>query len=126
MGPEIVYVSITGLELKAARHSLRFWWHAIRSMGQARGAPGNISADARTINGVHHTRSVWTDETAMRHYLITGAHRGAIKAFHNIATGKTLGFSTDQVPDWGEVHELWRTQDKPVFSRKSVGDREVR
>jgi hypothetical protein len=109
-----MYVSITGLELKGVWHAPCFWWHAIRSMQQARAADGNLYADTRTINGVHHTLSVWRDEQAMRAYLISGPHRKAMRAFHSIATGKTLGFTADQRPDWTEVHDLWQTKGRAV------------
>jgi hypothetical protein len=109
-----VYVSITGLQLKGRRPHVRFWWHAIRSMIQARKAPGNLFVDARFIAGVHHTRSAWVDEAAMRRYLVAGAHMQAMKAFGTIATGRTLGFPADTVPDWDEVHRLWHATAKPV------------
>lgn len=102
------YISITGLQLKARRYSLRFWWHAIASMAQARKSDGLISVDARKISGVHHTLSVWSNKAAMRRYLASGAHLNAMRAFSAIATGKTMGFESDRVPDWGEVHQLWR------------------
>lgn len=111
---EKVYVSITGLQLKGRRHFFRFWWHAIRSMAQAKQAEGNIATDARLINGVHHTRTVWKDEGAMRRYLIAGAHLKAMKAFGSIATGKTLGFYCDSVPDWDEVHRAWQSCSRQV------------
>ena len=104
---KIVYVSITGLELKAARHAPWFWWHAVRAMKQAHSAPGNLRAETRTINAVHHTLSVWTDEAAMRSYLVSGAHKAAMQVFPAIATGKTFGFPTTDVPDWDQVHALW-------------------
>ena len=103
----MVYVSITGLKLKSLIHAPAFWWHAIRSIGQAQSAFGLISAEARQINGIHHTLTVWETEAAMRAYLITGAHLAAMKAFHGIATGRTIGFLTETAPDWDEVHEIW-------------------
>jgi hypothetical protein len=103
----MVYVSITGLELKSLLHAPAFWWHAIRSMGQAQSAPGLISAEARLINGIHHTLTVWETEAAMRAYLITGAHLAAMKAFHGIATGRTIGFLSETAPDWDDVQEIW-------------------
>ncbi len=103
-----VYVSITGLELKRKRHALRFFWHALRSMRQATRARGNLKAEAKTINGVHHTLTVWESEADMRRFLYRGAHRAAISAFPHIATGKTFGYAASEVPDWDEVHRLWR------------------
>lgn len=112
----MAYVSITGLELKSFKHTIRFWWIAIRSMYQARSAKGNISADARTINGVHHTVSLWDDEKSMREFLVTGAHLEALKAFKHIATGKTFGYIDEKAPDWSEVHELWLNKGKTYSS----------
>lgn len=108
--PPHVYVSITGLQVRRFWHVPTFWRHAIRSMAQARKAPGNISAQARTINGVHHTLSVWTDKAAMRTYLSTGAHLDAMRLFPKIATGKVIGYATTNIPDWSEVHAIWVAQ----------------
>ncbi|WFR96156.1 hypothetical protein [Rhizobium tumorigenes] len=118
MDGTMVYVSITGLQIKARRHLPRFWWHAIPSMLQAQKAEGNISTAARQIDGVHHTLTVWKDEAAMRRYLVAGAHLKAMRAFGSIATGKTLGFYADRVPDWQEVHALWQTKGKTVGRAK--------
>jgi quinol monooxygenase YgiN len=109
-----VYVSITGLQVRRVWHIPTFWLHAIKSMVQARNAPGNISADTRTINGVHHTLSVWTDRQAMRAYLTTGPHLAAMRLFPRIATGKVVGYQTDRIPDWSEIHSIWRDHGRNV------------
>ncbi len=102
-----MYISITGLTLKGPFAAPRFWWHALRSMAQAKAAPGNISADARTINGVQHTLSIWEDKAAMRRFLVAGAHAQAMRAFPAIARGSTFGFEAETAPTWDEVHRLW-------------------
>ncbi len=112
-----VYVSITGLTLKKPWHIFRFYWHAVPSLGQARRAKGNIRTEVRTINGVHHTLTVWENEAAMSAFLYRGAHRRAIKAFGKIATGKTFGFATDRVPSWDDVHGLWLERGRDYESR---------
>lgn len=109
-----VYVSVTGLRLKSRRHLLRFWWHAIGSMVQARRAPGNLKAETRTVGGVHHTLSVWTDERAMRGFLASGAHRQAMLVFHAIATGRTIGFTAQRSPDWEGALQRWQSEAKEV------------
>jgi hypothetical protein len=109
-----VYVSITGLRVRRVWHIPSFWLHALRSMGQARAAPGNISAGARTINGVHHTLSVWTDREAMRAYLTAGPHLVAMRLFPSIATGKVVGYLAAQAPDWSEVHAIWLNRGRDV------------
>ncbi len=113
--PESVYVSITGLRVRRFWHVPTFWRHAVASMTQARQADGCLGAAAKTINGVHHTRSIWRDRQDMLAFLGTGAHLDAMKLFSRIATGKTLGLETADIPDWDEVHRLWKTQGREVF-----------
>ena len=110
------YVSITGLSLKSPLQAPAFWWHAVRAMGQARATPGLIRAEARRIGGVHHTLTLWESREAMRAYLTTGAHLAAMKAFHRLATGATIGFDCDIPPDWGEVPEIYATRARSVAS----------
>lgn len=109
-----MYISITGLTVNSWHQSPVFWWHAIQSMRQARQADGNLSAETQTINGVHHTVSAWQDVSAMRTYLTTGSHLSALKVFKKIAKGKTLGFQSDVIPSWDDVHELWLTKGRDV------------
>lgn len=101
------YVSITGLRLKGLWHAPRFWWHATCAMAQAHRAPGNLGADARLIDGYHHTLSVWSDRAAMRRYLGSGAHLAAMRGFHSFATGRTIGFEAEAAPGWAEAHAIW-------------------
>ncbi|MEO1016671.1 MAG: hypothetical protein AAFY56_03135 [Pseudomonadota bacterium] len=109
-----VYVSITGLRLKSLWHIPRFQWHAIRSFQQAQNAPGILKAEAKTIDGVHHTLTVWVSEDAMRTFLRSGAHRRAIRIFSVIATGKTFGFATSTPPSWNDAHRLWQERAQVV------------
>ena len=111
---QTVYVSITGLRIKRPWHTARFMWHAVRSMGQAKGADGNVSAESRTIDSVHHTLTVWRSERDMRAFLVSGAHAQAMKAYPSIGTGMTFGFETDRVPSWDEVPALWRAKGREV------------
>lgn len=106
----MVYVSITGLRLKGPFSAARFWWHALRSMTQAQRAPGNLRAEARSIDGVQHTLTVWEDRAAMRRFMLSGAHKQAMRDFPTIATGSTFGFEAaeDAVPDWEQIHALWQ------------------
>lgn len=109
-----VHVSITGLKLRRFWHAPRFWHHAFASMAQAKAAPGCLAAEARTIDGIHHTRSVWASKEDMRVFLRSGAHLRAMKAFSAIATGKTYGFDTRHVPDWPTTQALWRDKGRSV------------
>ena len=114
-----MYISITGLKLKGPLSAPRFWWHALRSMAQARKAPGIISVDARLIDGVHHTLTVWQDRAPMLAYLRSGAHLQAMRAFHGIATGAVMGYEADTPPTWEELPALWRDRGRWVTPGKA-------
>lgn len=111
---EGLYVSITGLRLKSFRFAPLFWYWAVRSFAQARSAPGNLLTEARTIDAVHHTLTVWRDRTDMVRYIRTGPHLRAMRVFPKIASGKVLGFSADASPDWPEARRLWQERGVPV------------
>jgi hypothetical protein len=104
------YLSITGLRPKSFLKSLVFWWHAIPSRGQAMSAPGNLYVGTKMINGIQHTVTAWESKECMKRYIYSGAHLDAIKAFRSIATGKTFGTETNQLPSWEEVHKMWHDQ----------------
>jgi hypothetical protein len=108
------HVSITGLRLRRPWHAPVFWWHAIRAMAQARAAAGNLSAEARTIAGVHHTVSVWQNRASMLAYLRSGAHVQAMRRFPRIATGRVAGFAAPAAPDWAVVPALLRDRGRTV------------
>lgn len=114
MASEQFYVSITGLRLSSRRHMVRFWWHTIRSMAQARRSPGNVKVEARIVQGVHHTLSVWVDEGAMRGFLLSGSHRQAMRAFRSIGSGRVLGFYTINPPNWEAGLRRWRSEAREV------------
>jgi hypothetical protein len=101
------YVSITGMRVRSVWHYPRFVFHAVRSMVQAKEAAGNLSADARKIDGVYFTVTVWTDRAAMLAYLQAGAHRRAMKACPSIGSGYAFGFEAAARPDWSDVEALW-------------------
>jgi quinol monooxygenase YgiN len=102
------HVSITGLRLNSRWHAPRFWWHALRSMAQARRTPGCLMADARSVGGVQHTLSVWQDRAALGAFMTSAAHRAAMQDFRRIATGRTYGYESDSAPDWSEALVLLR------------------
>ncbi|MBO6673458.1 MAG: hypothetical protein JJ908_09170 [Rhizobiales bacterium] len=109
-----VYVSITGLTLKSPFHGIRFSWQAARSFSQAAGAPGNLATDARMVDGVHHTLTVWTTREAMLDYLRSGPHLAAMKAYRSIGTGKVHGYHAKQAPSWEDALAIWNREGRAV------------
>ena len=102
-----MYVSITGFRAHSVWHMPRFWWHAVAAMQQVKAAPGLIKADARSMAGVQHTRSAWTDRAAMLAFMASGSHRQAMRVFPAIGAGYAFGFEAEQMPDWATVRALW-------------------
>jgi hypothetical protein len=102
-----MYVSMTGLRPASALQLPRFWWHSLRSMAQARRAPGNLEATAKKVGPYYHTMTVWTDRASMRAFLAVGAHLQAMKSFRAIGNGKTWGFDSEAMPDWDAAYDLW-------------------
>lgn len=105
--PGEVYVSVTGLRLKSALQYPRFSWHATRSYSQAATAPGNLFTQSKTVDGVHHTLTVWQSREAMVAYLRSGAHLGAMKAYRSLGSGKTCGFYAADKPSWEVALAIW-------------------
>lgn len=101
------YISITGLKTKSPFHAPRFWWHAIRSMAQAQRDPHCQLAMAKQMDGIAHTITVWSSRKDMLAFLMSGAHRDAMRVFSKIGTGYGFGFEADAAPSWREAHELW-------------------
>jgi hypothetical protein len=108
------WVSVTGLRLHSPLRLPLFVWHAVRSMRQAKAAPGNLFAEARSLAGVQHTLTVWQSREAMRAYLRGGAHLAAMRAFPRIGTGTTCGYDAATVPSWDEALAHWRAHALPV------------
>ena len=108
----MVYVSITGLRLRSPFGVARFWWHAIRSMAQARSAEGNLSADTIKHGDVYHTLSLWRDRPAMLAYLRNGSHLKAMQAFDGLATGFAFGFDSDSPPTLSATPHLWLEEER--------------
>lgn len=109
--PTTFHLSITGLRLKPGlMNRLRFHYHAVRSHMQAQKAEGVLHVAARRVNGVEHTVSAWRDREAMLAFVRSGAHLEAMKAFRRIAEGSTFSQVSDRIPEWPEVHALWKLQ----------------
>ncbi|MEO0586422.1 MAG: hypothetical protein AAF078_02170 [Planctomycetota bacterium] len=114
-----VWVSITGLTFRRPWSFLPFLWYAIPSKMQADKAPGNLRADVRTIDGVRHTLSVWTDRDAMLAFAFSGTHKRAIAAFGRFFAGKTYGYETTDVPDWPQARALWEEHGRDYTAPRS-------
>jgi hypothetical protein len=69
-------VSITRLRVRSFRYLPAFAVQAFRSARQAKNAPGNLTVSLlKDSHFTFWTRTLWSDEAAMRAFMIVGAHR---------------------------------------------------
>lgn len=101
-----MYISITGLKPKNFFSYMRFWRHAIPSFRQAQTSKGNLSLTAKRIHGFQCTVTAWESREVMLDFMRSGAHLEAMKQFHKIATGRTYGYESEQVPSPEEAFQL--------------------
>lgn len=110
----MVYVSVTGFWVDEPWHLPLFWWYAVRSHRQAEASPGNLHAYARLIDGCHQTLTVWESRTAMRAYLVHGAHADAMRAFPKMGRGRVHGYEAEAPPAWDAAIDAWRRHGRAV------------
>ncbi len=105
-----MYISITGLKPKGLWGLIKFWTLAVPTFREAQKAKGNIHCAVKRIEGYQCTVTAWENRDLMLTFMRNGTHLTAMKSFHKIATGKTYGFESDEIPCWGEAFELLKTK----------------
>jgi heme-degrading monooxygenase HmoA len=106
------YISITGLKPKGLFSFFRFWRLAIPSFEQARKAKGNLHCEVKRVQGFQCTLTAWESREDMLNFMRAGAHLKAMKAFHQIATGKTFGYESERIPTWTEAFSILQEKGK--------------
>jgi len=101
-------VSITRLRVRSWRFLLPFIAHAVRVSRQARRSEGNRAVSLlRETGNTFWTRTVWTTESAMKAFVLAGAHRQVMRKLLEWCDEAALVHweqETDQAPDWREAH----------------------
>ena len=109
-------ISVTRFRSRSIVFLPLFALHASRAMGQARLADGLLcGAVQRQTDGAFWTMTVWRDESAMRAYVTSGAHRSAMPHLLNWAVeASVVRWVADSptLPTWEEavrrMHEAGR------------------
>ncbi len=111
------FVSITRLRLRSWKYLPGLYVETVRAALQALRAGGNLSLSTlRDANNVYWTRTVWTDEAAMRAYMTSGAHRAAMPKFLEWCDEAAVAHWTQQgadAPDWAEAHRRLIAEGRP-------------
>lgn len=103
-------VSITRLRVRSIFYMPLFMLHAMRTMTQAQKAEGVLGVKTRfEKNNVVWTKTVWSDEAAMKKYRGSGAHQVAMRLLSEMcceAAYVRWNQETPGLPTWEEAH--WR------------------
>ncbi len=107
------FISVTRLRLRSWRYLLAFFKHAAASTQQAIAAEGNLSTQTRQQRfRVFWTITIWDSETAMRHFMRSGAHREAMpKLVEWCDEASTVHWwqETTELPSWEDIQQRMMT-----------------
>ncbi len=110
-------VAITRLRVRSWRYLAPFLFHALRSAWQAKRAAGVQSATLLKDNWrTYWTRTVWTDEAAMKGFMTSGNHRRAMPRLLELCDEASVGrWNQDSAtpPSWEEVHRRMQDEGRP-------------
>jgi hypothetical protein len=108
------FVSITRLRLRSWRFVPGLIWYALLSKRQAQSAPGNLRAlTLREAHNTFWTCTVWQDEAAMRAFMVTGAHRQAMRVLPEWCDEASVAHwqqDSAEQPAWIEVHRRMKSE----------------
>ena len=109
-------VSITRLRVRSIFYMPVFLLHAMRTSTQAQKADGILGVETRfEKNNVVWTKTVWTDETAMKKYRGSGAHQIAMRFLSELCNEASVARWQQletELPTWEEAHHRMLTEGK--------------
>lgn len=104
----MAFISVTRLRVRSLWYLPRFFWHTIRSRMQAAKAAGNLGVGLlNDANLTFWTKTAWTDQSAMRAFMLSGPHRKAMPALLDICNEASLvhwNQDSTTLPDWKEAY----------------------
>ena len=114
INPDACLVSVTRLRVRSWRFLPGFLYFAFRSSRQATHAPGVLSV--RVLADRHRTYwtvTVWQHQTAMKAFMISGAHAAAMKRllFWCDEASVAHWMQDDSAPpEWAEAHRRMQSE----------------
>src|SRR5688500_18408932 len=104
----MAFISVTRLRLRSIRFFPPFLWWGLLSGVQAKRAPGNLkAAGLRDLHLTFWTLTAWTDEHAMRAFMLSGAHQRVMPKLFNWCDEASVvhwNQETAELPSWSEAH----------------------
>lgn len=89
-------------------------YYTLRSSQQAKTAPGNMAVSLlRDSDNTYWTRTVWTTDSAVKAFMVTGTHRQVMRKLLDWCDEASLvrwEQGTDQEPDWEEAHRRMQAE----------------
>jgi len=102
-------VSITRLRVRSIFYMPVFMLHAMRTSAQAQKSEGILGIETRfEKNNVVWTKTIWTEESAMKKYRGSGAHQIAMRLLSEICSEASVARwqqADTQLPTWEEAHQ---------------------
>ena len=98
-------VAIGRLEVKPGTNLLRFLWHTLRALMQAKRAAGCLHATTRRgESNVFWSMSLWSTREAMLAYRNSGAHAKAMRAAREFTRQvRFTHWEAAEIPTWEEA-----------------------
>jgi hypothetical protein len=111
------FVSLTRLRVRSWRFLPFFFLHAFRTSNQAKSAEGNLSVSVlREGLFIFWTRTTWTAESAMKSYMISGAHGKAMRHLLHWCDEAAVAHwiqDSEELPSWEESHRRMQDSGRP-------------
>jgi hypothetical protein len=108
------FVWVTRLRLRSRRSLIPFGWRSLLSILQARRSPGNLHVSTLAdANLAFWTRTVWESESAMRAFMMSGAHKAAMPKLLDWCDEAAVAHwvqDSDAPPSWPEAHKRLVTE----------------
>jgi hypothetical protein len=102
------FVSITRLRVRRWRYLPQFLVQSIRAARQAKRAAGSLAVSIlRDADRAFWTRTVWSDEAAMRSFMQSGVHRRVMARLPEWCNEAALVHwvqDDKEPPSWAEAH----------------------
>jgi hypothetical protein len=109
------FVSITRLRVRSWRYLPAFLVQSARAALQAKRAAGNLAVSVlRDANLAFWTRTVWSEEAAMRSCMLSGAHRHAMpRLLEWCDEAAVVHWNQDELPSWPASHRRLQREGRP-------------